>query len=112
DSCSSARRRCAQGVAIPALRACCHDLFARGKLQAAVSRAKGDLTMARGRHQRGWLRTEKRGNGETWVLYFRTTRESDGKRVEHKLPIGLVRDLPTKAAAWKEVEKQHLASQI
>lgn len=68
--------------------------------------------MARGRHQRGWLRTEKRSKGETWVLYFRRTRESDGKRVEHKLPIGLVRDLPSKAAAWKEVERQHLASQI
>ena len=46
------------------------------------------------------------------MLYFRKTRESDGKRVEHKLPLGLARDLPSKAAVWKEVERQHLASQI
>jgi hypothetical protein len=41
------------------------------------------------RHQRGWLKKEKRAQGETWVLFFRTTRESDGKRVENKIPIGL-----------------------
>jgi tetratricopeptide (TPR) repeat protein len=34
------------------------------------------------RHQRGWLKKEKRAQGETWVLFFRTTRKSDGKRVE------------------------------
>ena len=68
--------------------------------------------MARGRHQRGWLRTEKRSDGETWMLYFRITRESDGKQVEHKLPIGLVRDLSSKAAVWKEIDRLHLASQI
>ena len=43
------------------------------------------------RHQRGWLKKEKRAQGETWVLFFRTTRKSDGKRVENKIPIGLVR---------------------
>jgi len=58
--------------------------------------------MARGRHQRGWLRTEKRSKGETWVLYFRTTRQSDGKRVEHKIPIGPVRDLPSKTPFGKK----------
>jgi integrase len=42
------------------------------------------------------------------MLFFRTTRESDGKRVERKTPIGLVRDFPTKSAAWAEVEKQRL----
>jgi hypothetical protein len=46
------------------------------------------------RHQRGWLKKEKRAQGETWVLFFRTTRQSDGKRVENKVPIGLVRHLP------------------
>ncbi len=40
------------------------------------------------RHQRGWLKKEKRAQGETWVLFFRTTRKSDGKRVENKIPIG------------------------
>jgi integrase len=60
------------------------------------------------RHQRGWLKKEVRSNGDTWMLFFRATRESDGKRVEHKIPIGVVRDFPTKSAAWAEVEKQHL----
>ena len=36
------------------------------------------------RHQRGWLKKEKRAQGETWVLFFRPTRQSDGKRVETK----------------------------
>jgi hypothetical protein len=31
------------------------------------------------RDQRGWLKKEKRAQGETWVLFFRTTRQSDGK---------------------------------
>ena len=38
------------------------------------------------RHQRGWLKKEKRSSGETWVLFFRRVRMSDGKRVESKLP--------------------------
>lgn len=60
------------------------------------------------RHQRGWLKKEHRKEGETWMLYFRTLRESDGKRVENKTPIGLVRRFPSKASAWREVERQHL----
>ena len=44
------------------------------------------------RHQRGWLKKEKRSQGETWVLFFRTVRKPDGKRVENKIPIGLVKD--------------------
>lgn len=60
------------------------------------------------RHQRGWLKKEKRNQGETWVLFFRTVRKSDGKRVENKLPIGLVRDFPDKRSAWTEVERQQL----
>src|SRR6266568_2357095 len=63
--------------------------------------------MAQG-HQRGWLKKERRSNGETWMLFFRTTRESDGKRVEQKVTIGSVRDLPTKASAWTEVERQQI----
>src|SRR4029077_6535007 len=39
------------------------------------------------RRQRGWLKKENRTQGETWVLYFRTTRKSDGRRVENKIPI-------------------------
>ena len=59
------------------------------------------------RHQRG-LKKEKRAQGETWVLFFRTTRPSDGKRVENKVPIGLVRHLPEASSAWAEVERLHV----
>ena len=60
------------------------------------------------RHQRGWLKKEKRAQGETWVLFSRTTRQSDGKRVESKVPIGLVRHLPEASSAWAEVERLHV----
>ena len=60
------------------------------------------------RHQRGWLKKEKRSQGETWVLFFRTVRKSDGKRVQNKIPIGLVKDFSSESFAWAEVERQHL----
>jgi integrase len=60
------------------------------------------------RHQRGWLKKEKRSQGETWMLFFRTVRKSDGKRVENKIPIGLVKDFPNKSDVRTEVESQHL----
>jgi integrase len=60
------------------------------------------------RHQRGWLKKEERSQGETWVLFFRTVRKSDGKRVQNKIPICLVKDFSTKHSAWEEVERQHL----
>jgi hypothetical protein len=60
------------------------------------------------RHQRGWLKKEKRAQGETWVLFFRTTRKSDGKRVENKIPIGLIQHLPDASSAWAEVERLHV----
>ena len=60
------------------------------------------------RHQRGWLKKEKRSQGETWVLFFRTVRKSDGKRVQNKIPICLVKDFSSKDSAWEEVERQHL----
>jgi len=63
--------------------------------------------MAR-RRQQGWLKEEKRSQGEIWVLFFRTVRKSGGKRVENKIPIGLVKDFPDKSCAWAEVERQHL----
>ena len=56
------------------------------------------------KHQRGWLKKEKRAQGETWVLFFRTTRKSHGKRVENKIPIGLIQHLPETSSAWAEVE--------
>ena len=60
------------------------------------------------RNQRGWLKKERRAHGETWVLFFRTTRKRDDKRVENKVPIGLVKDLPDKEDAWAEIERLHL----
>ena len=60
------------------------------------------------RRQRGWLKKENRIQGETWVLHFRKTRKSDSKRVENKIPIGLLRDLPDKSTAWVRVESLHL----
>ena len=62
----------------------------------------------RQQHQRGWLKREPRKDGETWMLYYRTLRELDGNRVENKIPIGLVKDFPSKASAWREVDRQHL----
>src|ERR1035437_7956948 len=64
------------------------------------------------RFQRGSLRKEDRKAGPTWVLRHYVTRQSDGKRVEHKISIGLVRDFKTENAAWAEVERQHLSQQI
>ena len=60
------------------------------------------------RHQRGWIKKEERSQGETWVLYFRTVRKLDGKRVENKIPIGLLKDFPDKSCAWGEIERLHL----
>jgi len=64
------------------------------------------------RFQRGSLRVEPRKSGATWVLRYFVTRPSDSRRVEHKLAVGLVRDFPSESAAWAEVEKQHLQTQI
>src|SRR5882724_9588530 len=60
------------------------------------------------RRQRGWLKREARSQGDTWMLFFRTTRRFDGKRVENKVPIALVKDLPDKSSVWAEVERLHL----
>jgi integrase len=68
---------------------------------------QGGATMAQ-RHQRGWLKKEIRTQGETWVLFYRTIRTSDGKRVENKIPIGLARDFTDKCSARAEVERLHL----
>ena len=57
---------------------------------------------------RGWLKVETRKSGKTWVLRFMTTRKTDGRRVEHKVAVGLVRDFPSQSAVWMEVERQHL----
>ncbi len=64
------------------------------------------------RFQRGSLRVESRKSGPTWVLRYFVTRPLDSRRVEHKVAVGLVRDFPSESAAWAEVEKQHLQTQI
>ena len=64
------------------------------------------------RFLRGSLRQERRAQGKVWVLRYLTTRAEDGKRVEHKTFVGHLRDLPSKASAWAEVERQHLHEQI
>ena len=64
------------------------------------------------RFLRGSLRQEKRAKGKVWVLRYLTDRAGDGKRVEHKSVVGSVRDFPSKAAAWAEIDRQHLHEQM
>ena len=64
------------------------------------------------RFQRGTIRKETRSDGETWVLRYYATRQSDGKRVERKLVIGLVRDFKTESAVWAEIDRLHVHEQI
>ena len=45
------------------------------------------------------------------MLRYRVTKP-DGKRVEHGIPVGLVRDLPKKKDAWREVDKLELLIRI
>jgi integrase len=60
------------------------------------------------RYQNGSVRIEWRSNGPTWVYRFQVTR-SDGKRVEHKTGLGLVRDVgSSEKDAWQEVDRQRL----
>jgi integrase len=58
------------------------------------------------RYQNGSVRVEQRANGPTWVFRYYVTR-FDGKRVEHKTPLGLVREIGSEeSAAWREVNRQ------
>src|SRR2546429_3374515 len=60
------------------------------------------------RYQNGSVRIEQRSDGPTWVYRFQVTR-SDGKRVEHKTTLGLVRAVgPSEKDAWQEVDRQRL----
>jgi len=54
-------------------------------------------------YQRGSLKKVPRKEGDTWVLRYRVAT-ADGRRVENTLPVGLVRDLPSEKAAWREVD--------
>src|ERR1017187_542673 len=64
------------------------------------------------RFQRGSLRKEARAAGQTWVYRYYCTRDSDGKRVERTLTIGLVRKFPSESSAWAEVNRLDLHTKI
>src|SRR6266446_2525811 len=55
-------------------------------------------------YQRGSLKKVKRREGEIWVLRYRVTN-SDGRRVENVMPIGLVREFPKDKDAWREADR-------
>jgi integrase len=64
------------------------------------------------RYQSGSLRKEMRADGLTWVLRYRR-RRSDGKWVENKVPVGLVRKIgPHETDASREVDRQRLREDI
>lgn len=53
---------------------------------------------------KGTVSKKERANGLTWIYRYQTTRPSDGKRVEHPVVIGLVKDIgKSEADAWREV---------
>jgi integrase len=61
--------------------------------------------------QRGSIKRIMRKEGMTWMLRYRVST-ADGRRVEHNLPVGLLRDLPTEKSAWHEIAKQGLHVRI
>src|SRR5207249_6135806 len=62
-------------------------------------------------YQRGSLKKVKRRGGETWVLRYRVTN-SDGRRVENVMPIGLVREFPKDKDARCEADRLGLPVRI
>jgi len=60
------------------------------------------------REHRGSLKVEQRLGGAVWVLRFKTTRESDHKRVERTRVVGPVEDFPTEDLAFAEAEHLRL----
>ena len=62
-------------------------------------------------YQRGSLRLVSRKGGEVWMLRYRLNT-ADGSRKENTLPVGLLRDLPTEKAAWREVDRLGLLVRI
>ncbi len=62
-------------------------------------------------YQRGLLKKLPRKGGETWVLRYRVTK-ADGRRVEHIMPVALVRDFPKEKDAWREVNRLGLLVRI
>jgi integrase len=52
-----------------------------------------------------------RKGGDVWLLRYRLNT-ADGSRRENTLPIGLLRNLPTEKAAWREVDRLGLLVRI
>jgi hypothetical protein len=62
-------------------------------------------------YQRGSLKKVKRREGEIWVLRYRVTN-SEGRRVENVMPIGLVREFPKDKDARREADRLGLPLRI
>jgi len=62
-------------------------------------------------YQRGSLKKVKRREGEIWVLRYRVTN-SEGRRVENVMPIGLVREFPKDEDARREADRLGLPVRI
>jgi integrase len=62
-------------------------------------------------YQRGSLRRVSRKGGDIWMLRYRLN-SADGGRKENTLPVGLTRDFPTEASAWREVDRLGLLIRI
>ena len=66
----------------------------------------------RQRWQKGYLSTEARSAEPVWVYRFSRVRPSDGRRVAAKITIGSLSDFPCESAAWEEVNRRGLETQI
>ena len=76
-----------------------------------ISPRQSPLRKAPMAYQRGSLKQMPRKEGLTWQLRYRVMN-AEGRRVEHTLPVGLVRDFPSEKAAWREVDRLGLAVRI
>src|SRR6266481_10132767 len=87
----------------------------RPKYQTCQNRVGSGLAVPAERgamsYQRGSLKKVKRREGEIWVLRYRVTN-SDGRRVENVMPIGLVREFPKDKDAWREADRLELSVRI
>ena len=63
------------------------------------------------KYQRGSLVIKNRKMGPTWYLRFYRTN-ADGRRVENKVVVGFVSDLPNENDARREVDRRGLSTQI
>src|SRR5437870_907018 len=87
----------------------------RPKHQTCQNRVRSGLAVPAERgamsYQRGSLKKVKRREGEIWVLRYRVTN-SDGRRVENVMPIGLVQQFPKDKDAWREADRLGLSVRI